>query len=184
MKIKETAIAGCYEISPDLFDDQRGRFVKTFNFSRFAEKELGTKYLEDFYSISFKGVIRGLHFQLPPEDGVKLVYCLSGRAFDVVVDLRADSPKYGKYLAFELNSDKCNGIYIPPGLAHGFCAISDNVIMAYKMSKEYAPLKDSGIRWDSVGIDWPVKDPIISKRDQGFEKLSEFRSPFKVGKNG
>ena len=179
MDLIKTQIEGCYELQPIIFDDARGRFVKTFNVVEFKKNGLETDFKEQYYSVSYKNVIRGMHFQLPPLDHVKLVCCVWGSVFDAVLDLRVGSPNYGKSEVFELSADKANSIYIPKGLAHGFCALSDEAILMYSVSTVYSSECDLGIAWDSVGVKWPVKDPIISSRDSGFSKFDQFKSPFK-----
>lgn len=178
MQFVETSIPGCLEIIPNIFRDERGYFVKTYHQDIFNERGLVNSFAEEYYSFSHKGVVRGLHFQLPPEDHYKLVYCVSGAAVDAVVDLRQGSLAYGRHALFDLSAEKGNLIYIPPGLAHGFFTVSDNTILIYKVTTVYSPRYDSGILWNSVGIDWPGEKPIISKRDSLFPHFSDFISPF------
>lgn len=178
--LKPSNISGCFELQPKVFEDTRGRFVKVFHEQAFAEKDLETRFSEEYYSTSNKNVIRGMHFQLPPRDHVKVVYCVQGEVMDVVVDLRVGSLTYGHHVTFELSSRKANSIYIPKGMAHGFCALSDNAIMVYKVSTVYSPGHDAGISWDSVGIEWPTKEANLSQRDLSFPSLAEFNSPFKI----
>ena len=175
---KQSRLVGCFEIQPKVFDDERGKFIKVFHENLFIAQGLQAQFVEEYYSVSFKNVIRGLHFQLPPMDHVKVVYCVEGEVMDVVVDLRVDSPTFGRYALFELSSTKANSIYIPKGMAHGFCALSEKAIMVYKVSTVYSPIHDAGILWDSVGIPWPAVDPVLSMRDQGFPKFEHFESPF------
>lgn len=171
-------IPGCYEIQPKIQEDLRGRFVKVFHRDEFETKNLEVDFAEEYYSYSKKGVIRGMHFQTPPCDHVKLVYCPFGEVFDVVVDLRLGSPTYGQARSITLSASAANYIYIPKGIAHGFCVKSDSAILVYKVSTTYSPKHDSGLLWSSVGVDWPEKNPIISERDQKFSNLSDFKSPF------
>lgn len=174
----QTPIAGCYEIQPKVLSDERGCFVKTFHRAEFAARGLQLDFDEEYYSVSRAGVIRGLHFQLPPMDHVKLVYCLSGSVFDAVLDLRIGSPSYGQSFSTELSASKGNGLYIPKGLAHGFAVTSESAILTYKVSTVYSPQHDAGILWNSANIDWPITDPTLSNRDQSFAALSDFQSPF------
>jgi dTDP-4-dehydrorhamnose 3,5-epimerase len=183
VQVKGTTIPGCYEIIPQKFIDHRGCFVKTFQQDFFAEHGLETHVAEEYYSLSHQGVLRGLHFQLPPAHHTKLVYCISGEVIDAVVDLRVGSPGYEKHQTFRLDAETANMIYIPPGLAHGFYAVSDIAIVVYKVSTVYAPELDSGILWNSVGIEWPDKRPIISQRDNGFQAFPDFISPFRFGQD-
>lgn len=174
----QTPIAGCYEIQPKVLSDERGCFVKTFHRTEFARHDLQTDFDEEYYSVSHAGVIRGLHFQLPPMDHVKVVYCVSGSVFDAVVDLRIGSPTYGQSFSTQLSAAKGNGLYIPQGFAHGFAVTSETAILMYKVSTVYSPEHDSGILWNSANISWPISDPILSTRDQSFTPLCDFDSPF------
>ncbi len=177
-ELVHTPIAGCYEIQPRVLSDQRGCFVKTFHRAEFAARGLQLDFDEEYYSVSHAGVIRGLHFQLPPMDHVKLVYCVSGEVFDAVVDLRLGSPTYGQSFSSTLSASHGNGLYIPKGLAHGFAVTSELAILTYKVATAYSPTHDAGILWNSAGIAWPIADPILSSRDQSFVSLSHFQSPF------
>jgi len=177
-ELKPSKLTGCFEIQPKVFDDARGRFVKVFHEKLFAEQGLETNFAEEYYSVSHKNVVRGLHFQLPPMDHVKMVYCVQGEVMDAVVDLRLGSPTYGQYALFHLSAAKANSIYIPKGMAHGFCTLSEQAIMVYKVSTIYSPAHDAGILWNSVGITWPISLPILSARDQSFPALADFQAPF------
>lgn len=176
--LKPSKLAGCFELQPKAFDDARGRFVKVFHEQAFAAQGLETNFAEEYYSISHKNVIRGLHFQLPPMDHVKMVYCVEGEVLDAVVDLRVGSPTYRQYALFELSAAQANSVYIPKGMAHGFCAVSARATMIYKVSTIYSPAHDAGVLWNSAGIPWPTTDVILSARDQGFPALENFVSPF------
>lgn len=178
LEIRPTLIQGCYEIQPRLIDDERGRFVKIFHSEEFERNNLATHFVEEFYSISKRGVVRGLHFQVPPKEHKKVVYCVQGEVFDVVLDLRKGSPTYGMTETFTLSVDKGNYIYIAEGLAHGFCAVSDMAVLVYKVTSTYSAQHDSGILWSSINVDWPVRNPLLSARDTLFPKLGEFISPF------
>jgi len=180
-QVNPTAISGCYEIQPRIFADARGRFVKVFQRNAFFAHGLEVDFAEEYYSVSRQGVIRGMHFQNPPMDHVKIVYCVQGEVFDVVVDLRLGSPSYGKAVTLNLSADKGNYVYIQKGLAHGFCAISESATLVYKVATEYSPEHDSGILWSSIGIAWPSPSPVLSKRDREFIPLSGFKSPFVYG---
>ncbi len=177
--LKPSKIAGCFELQPKVLEDDRGRFVKVFHEQAFAELGLETSFAEEYYSVSYKHVIRGMHFQLPPMDHVKMVYCVEGEVMDAVVDLRVGSPTYRQYALFELSAAKANIIYISKGMAHGFCARSAHAIMVYKVSTTYSPAHDAGVRWDSLGISWPAPEAILSARDKGFLPLDQFVSPFR-----
>ena len=178
MKKIQTTIPGCFELQPNVFKDDRGRLVKTFHKDSFLALDLATDFTEEYYSISKKGVLRGLHFQVPPHDHVKCVTCLSGKIFDVVVDLRKQSPTYKHHFSIELNAEKGNMLYIPAGLAHGFYALTENTIFLNRTTTVYEPSCDTGIKWDSCGIEWPVSNPILSEKDQQMIPLDAFKSPF------
>ena len=177
-ELKNTIVKDCFELQPKVFHDIRGSFVKIFSKQLFENHGLETVYAEDYYSISSKNVVRGLHFQMPPMDHVKLVFCLQGEVLDVVTDLRMGSPTYGRSAVTELSSVKANGIYVPKGMAHGFYSLCDHSIMVYKVSSVYVPSLDTGILWNSIGVEWPTTKPILSARDSTFESLDNFVSPF------
>jgi dTDP-4-dehydrorhamnose 3,5-epimerase len=172
-----THIPGCFEIQADLHTDERGLFVKTVVREEFLKCGLECDFVEQYYSISWPGVIRGMHFQRPPHEHAKLVYCVLGCVIDAVVDLRIGSPTHGQTLTVELSAAKGNMIYVPRGLAHGFCAREESVLV-YNVSSAYAPQADTGVLWNSAGIEWPVDQPILSPRDQSFPPLPSFSSPF------
>ena len=174
----ETSLEGCFEIQPIVRGDIRGSFVKTFHENSFAELGLETDFKEQYYSTSIKNVLRGMHFQTPPADHVKLVYCILGKVMDVVVDLRKKSSTYGKHQIFYLDSEKGNMAYIPKGLAHGFLTLSEKAVMLYNVTTVYSPENDSGILWNSCGIDWKCDAPILSERDKKHLTLENFDSPF------
>jgi dTDP-4-dehydrorhamnose 3,5-epimerase len=178
MNLIPTQIEGCFVVQPFFSRDERGTFVKTFNTERFIELGLPIDWREEYYSSSRKGVIRGMHFQTPPYDHEKLVYCMQGRLMDVVIDVRSNSPTYGRHIAIELDSAHGHGLIIPKGMAHGFLALTDDVLMAYKVTTVYAPSNDAGIRWDSFGFDWGIEQPIVSVRDSTHPAFTDFISPF------
>ncbi len=175
--LREIGLDGCFEILPRQIEDARGMFIKTFHAPAYRELGLETDFVEEYYTTSRCGVLRGLHFQTPPADHAKLVYCVSGTVFDAVLDLRAGSPAFGKCAHIELSAEKRNLLYIPRGLAHGFAALTD-CTMVYKVTSVHSPAQDAGIRWDSAGIPWPGEDFIISERDGAFPALADFQSPF------
>lgn len=173
-----TRISGVYVLRTEVFSDLRGQFIKTFHISDFENLGLNISVNEEYYSISQKRVLRGLHFQTPPADHEKVVYCSYGKVMDVVVDIRKGSPAYGMHEVFELSSDNGEMLFIPKGCAHGFYVLSDIAVMMYKVSSVYSSENDTGILWNSVGIDWPDENPIISARDNSFVKFEDFNSPF------
>ncbi|AWB33041.1 dTDP-4-dehydrorhamnose 3,5-epimerase [Orrella marina] len=178
MKLTPTVLSGCFRVHPFISKDDRGAFVKTFHSMRFAELGLPTMWHEEYYSSSRKGVIRGMHFQTPPNDHEKLVYCIHGKVLDVVLDLRKESATYGQCTSVELDSTYGHGLIIPKGMAHGFLALSDDALLAYKVTSVYAPSNDLGIRWDSFGFEWGIDKPVISERDHNHPMLKDFSSPF------
>ena len=175
-----TELPGVVVIQSRIFHDDRGLFVKTFHREIFAQNGIAADFAEQFFSVSHRGVMRGLHFQLPPHHHAKLVCCLRGAVFDAVVDLRVDSPAFGKHVAVELSAENGKLLFVPPGFAHGFCATTDEAMMLYNQSTVYAPQSDTGILWNSAGIAWPVANPVVSARDLSFPKFSEFKSPFRM----
>lgn len=158
--------------------DNRGLFVKTFVTSAFAAHGLETNFCETFYTISNDRVLRGMHFQVPPHDHAKLVYCVSGRVLDVALDMRVGSPSYGQHEALELDSSLCNAVYLPSGIAHGFAVLDAPAVMAYHVTSEHFNSADAGVRWDSFGATWPSCLPLLSTRDIGLPDFQQFASPF------
>lgn len=183
MKIIETNISGLNILEPKIFKDSRGKFIKTFTNDFFIENDLDINIKETYYSISHKNVIRGMHFQTPPYDHIKLVYVPAGKIIDVVLDIRKNSPTFGQYFSCKLSSDNGKVLIIPKGLAHGFKSLQDNTNVTYMQTTCYAPNNDGGIRYDSFGFDWGCESPKLSDRDQSFATLKEFDSPFIFGDN-
>ena len=179
MNILNTPIDGLKILEPKIFQDLRGRFVKTFN----KENGLKIEIKESYYSISHKDVIRGMHFQIPPYDHIKLVYVPNGAIIDVVLDIRRDSPTYKKFFKIKLSAENGKVLIIPKGLAHGFKSLQDNTIAVYMQTTCYSPEHDEGIRFDSFGFDWECDNPKVSSRDLSFKALDEFDSPFIYGDN-
>jgi dTDP-4-dehydrorhamnose 3,5-epimerase len=160
------------------FADMRGDFVKTYNTTTLLKQGMDFTVRESYFSHSHKDVIRGMHFQTPPHQHAKIVFCPQGAIMDVIVDLRRTSPTYGQHYAQVLSAANALGYYIPQGFAHGFRALEDNSITYYLVSSEYSPDHDKGILYNSFGFDWGTDKPIISDRDLSFVKLEEFDSPF------
>ncbi|ENK0837469.1 dTDP-4-dehydrorhamnose 3,5-epimerase [Clostridium sporogenes] len=175
MEIEETKLNGVYIIKNPIFNDLRGTFTKIYNEELFSKFNLCTSFKESYYTVSKKDVIRGMHFQKPPYDHAKLVYVSKGKIIDVILDLRKNSSTYKKFISVELSDNNRYSMYIPKGLAHGFKSLEDNTIVVYQVSTVYNPTSDSGVRWDSFGMNWNIEDPIISDRDKSFLKLSEFK---------
>ena len=178
MTIEETKLKGVYLINNFNSIDDRGLFVKTFNKNLFKENKINLEIRESYYSVSKKGVIRGMHFQLPPRDHEKLVFVPKGEIIDVVIDLRKNSSTYKKHISVKLSAENKKSIYIPKGLAHGFKSLKNDTITVYNVTTEYNSESDNGISFDSFGFDWKIVDPIVSTRDKSFETLNNFKSPF------
>ncbi|PSK95180.1 dTDP-4-dehydrorhamnose 3,5-epimerase family protein [Taibaiella chishuiensis] len=171
-------LTGAALITLPAFADNRGSFVKTFQDSFFRQGDIGFELKESYFSVSHKDVIRGMHFQLPPHDHAKIVFCPHGAILDVLVDLRRQSPTYGQYFAAELSAANHQAFYIPPGFAHGFKTLENDTITYYLVSSEHSRDHDAGIMYDSFGMDWACAAPVMSARDQEFPPLSAFDSPF------
>lgn len=168
MKFIETGLPGAFVIEPDIFGDNRGFFLETYNRQAFMGGGIDAAFIQDNYSFSRdKGVLRGLHFQKPPHAQSKLVMVMSGKIFDVIVDLRKDSASYGRWISVEISNDPFRMLYVPRGFAHGFCTCTENTHVMYKVDALYNPAADSGVRWDDpeLNIPWPVTEPILSKKD-------------------
>jgi len=178
MQIQPLPLAGASLITLPSSTDERGTFVKTFNESALIVHDIYFTLRESYFSVSGKNVIRGMHFQLPPWQHSKIVFCPQGEILDVIVDLRKESATYGQHYATVLSADNHKAYYIPEGFAHGFKSLTEGAITYYLVSSEYNKDKDTGIRYDSFGFDWDVNDPVISKRDLSFIKLADFYSPF------
>ena len=178
MRIRRTRIPGCLDIELKVFRDHRGSFVKHFHAAELSQAGIGTAFAEEYHTYSHRGVLRGMHFQIPPMEYAKIVCCISGEVLDAVVDLRVGSPMYGKCELFPLNGGNPRLIYLPPGLAHGFYVTGDHALMLYQVTRPYSPVHDTGIVWNSAEIPWPSMDPILSERDRSFPPLSGFASPF------
>lgn len=177
MRRVETGIAGCFEVELTPFNDERGTFDKTFNSESFASMGRRTDWAEQNFSLSLPGVVRGLHFQLPPHDHARLAFCISGTVLDAAVDLRQGSPTYGEHVRVELSEDRANILYLPSGLAHGFCTYGKSETLVYNVTEGFQAGSDSGIRWDSAGIQWPNSNPKLSTHDRDLRALAEFENP-------
>ena len=178
MKILETKLGGVYSIEADNFHDERGSFIKTFHKDTFLQNNFNTVFEESFYSISKKNVIRGMHFQIPPAHHSKLVYVANGAIIDVILDIRKESPTYGQHISVALSANNHMMIYIPVGFAHGFMSLIDDSCTVYLQSTMRSAEHESGILFDSFGMDWNTKETIVSKRDLTFKSLKDFETPF------
>lgn len=183
--VRKSRIPGCLHVTLDSSSDVRGAFVKTFHQDTFEAHGVPWNVAEEYYSWSREGVLRGLHFQLPPRGYEKWVLCVRGHITDVIVDLRVGSPTYGEHEMFDLDERRPALVYMPEGIAHGFLVHSDGALVLYKVSDVYSAEHDAGIRWDSAGIPWANRRaPILSDRDAGLPPLSEFKSPFRYEERG
>jgi len=179
MNFHPTSLDGVFLIDLIHHQDERGSFIKTFHDDSFKQHGIDFTMAESFYSTSAKGVIRGMHFQLPPHDHDKIVYCTTGVVLDVVLDLRKDQSTFGQYVLLELHADNPKAVFIPKGLAHGFAGLSDEPsTLVYNTGTVHNSDADAGVRWDSFGFSWPIEEAVISERDRSFPALEQFESPF------
>jgi dTDP-4-dehydrorhamnose 3,5-epimerase len=167
MKVTPTAHPEVLLIEPAVFRDARGYFLETFHADRYRAAGLPVDFVQDNHSHSSAGVLRGLHYQLRHPQG-KLVRVVTGRVYDVAVDIRRGSPRFGQWTGIELSSDNHRQLYVPPGFAHGFCVLSETVDFLYKCTDVYVPGDEYGIAWNDpeLGIDWPVVDYVLSDKDR------------------
>jgi dTDP-4-dehydrorhamnose 3,5-epimerase len=171
MDISKTNLKGVYTILYKSFKDNRGEFVKTIHEDTFKVNGLDCNFTESFYSVSKKNVIRGMHFQFNPNQHDKLVYVITGRILDVVVDLRFESETFGQYFSVELSHENATGIFIEKGFAHGFLSLEENTVVEYHTTTSQVKNSEGGIRWNSFGFNWPVENPILSLRDSELADL-------------
>jgi len=179
-KFKKLANPDVILIEPDVFGDERGFFVEIYKFSDFNKFGINKRFVQANHSKSKRGVLRGLHYQLNPLAQGKLIQVVAGEIFDVAVDIRKGSPRYGHWVGEALSSSNKKMLYMPEGFAHGFCVLSDTAEMIYHCTHEYAPGYDSGILWNDsqIEIDWPVKNPILSEKDAHLPILEEAENNF------
>ncbi len=178
MKIVDELLPGVVLVEPKQHTDTRGSFVKTYHAETFAALGIPFTPVEEFFSTSRAGVVRGMHFQLPPHDHAKLVYCAEGAVLDVLLDLRRDTPTFGQARSVRLSADNRLLCFMPSGIAHGFLALDEPALMVYKTSVVHSPANDAGVRWNSFGFEWPAKQPIVSPRDEALPAFAAFNSPF------
>jgi dTDP-4-dehydrorhamnose 3,5-epimerase len=171
---RPTQLRGLVLIEPQVNRDERGFMGETFRLPDWRRLGVDPEFVQESHSRSVRGTLRGLHFQTSPGQA-KLVRCPRGRIWDVAVDLRRDSPTYGRWEAYELDDERHHQLFVPIGFAHGFCVLSEVADMSYLLSSVYDPATEAGIAWDDpeVGVDWPVSDPLLSERDQAAPTLSE-----------
>ncbi|MCH7534409.1 MAG: dTDP-4-dehydrorhamnose 3,5-epimerase [Bacteroidetes bacterium] len=181
MNFIETHIPGLFEIEPHVFKDSRGNFIETHNEKAFTENGIDAKFVQDNQSMSEKNVLRGLHFQKAPFDQGKLVRVIKGAVLDVAVDIRKDQATYGQYFSLELSESNNKMIWIPPGFAHGFLALTGNTIFSYKCTNFYNKESEDGILWNdpTLNIDWGIDNPILSNKDLELHH-PDYSKPLKV----
>ncbi|MCX6284479.1 MAG: dTDP-4-dehydrorhamnose 3,5-epimerase [Bacteroidetes bacterium] len=180
MEIIKTPLEGLLIIKPDVFEDERGYFFESFNHGKFLNLGLDLKFMQDNESKSKKGVLRGLHFQAPPFAQGKLVRVMRGSVLDVAVDIRKNSPTYGKWESIVLSGQNKWMYWIPEGFAHGFATLEDDTIFFYKCTNIYNKASEGSILWNDTGlnINWGLQDPVISDKDKISEKFKDFTTPF------
>jgi dTDP-4-dehydrorhamnose 3,5-epimerase len=174
MKVLETELPGVLVLEPKRFGDDRGFFMELFHEKRYAEAGITGPFVQDNFSRSVKGTLRGLHFQEPHAQG-KLVQVLAGSIHDVVVDVRRGSPTFGRWVATELSEENRRQLWVPPGFAHGFCVLSEHADFLYKCTDFYAPASERGIAWNDpdLAIAWPVASPLLSPKDAVAPRLRD-----------
>ncbi|MBN8865422.1 MAG: dTDP-4-dehydrorhamnose 3,5-epimerase [Sphingobacteriales bacterium] len=174
-QIEKTELRDVYIITPEIFKDERGFFTETYRKDKFAAMGIDMEFVQDNHSRSAKNVVRGLHFQWEPPMG-KLMRVTQGAAFLVAVDIRIGSPTFGKWVGVEASVENRKQVYAPAGCARGFCVLSEFAEIQYKCTGIYSNKAESGILWNdpAIGIDWPVKDPILSKKDEVAQTLEQW----------
>ena len=176
MQVEPTSHPEVLLIRPDVFEDARGFFMESFHARKYAEQGLPGHFVQDNHSRSTRGVLRGLHYQLNQPQG-KMVRVVTGEVFDVAVDIRRGSPRFGQWAGVTLSEENRLQLYIPPGFAHGFCTLSEQADFLYKCTDFYAPGDEHGIAWDDpdIGIDWPAVNYLLSDKDRKFPRLAGSR---------
>jgi len=183
MQIERTDIDGPLILRPKKHGDHRGFFSETFRASALREAGVDVDWVQDNHSFSAaRGVVRGLHFQRAPKAQAKLLRVIRGAILDVAVDIRKSSPTYGKHVAVELSAENWTQLYVPVGFAHGFCTLTENAEVLYKVSAEYGPADEGGVLWNDpdLGIDWPIdpEEATLSPRDREWPLFKQLVSPF------
>jgi dTDP-4-dehydrorhamnose 3,5-epimerase len=174
MNVLETNLPGVLVFEPKVFGDERGFFMETWRADRYEEAGLPARFVQDNLSFSHRGVLRGLHFQNPDQQG-KLVYVLQGEAYDVAVDIRVGSPTFGEWEAVVLSSENKRQFYVPEGFAHGFLVTSSTALFAYKCTAKYNAEAEASVLWNDaqIGIKWPVETPVLSEKDRAAPPLGK-----------
>ena len=174
MKIITTSIEGVLIVEPAVYRDNRGYFMETFHQKRYKSSGIHRDFIQDNLSSSVQNTLRGLHYQIKHPQA-KLIQVIFGKIFDVAVDIRPGSSTFGSWTGVHLSEKNCRQLFIPEGFAHGFCVLSATALVSYKCSDFYSPENEGGILWSdpNIGIDWPIKDPILSEKDKQYPCLSE-----------
>lgn len=183
MEIKKLGLEGLFEISFNPIKDNRGFFMRTFDESLLKEQNINGNWVQENHAKSNKkGLIRGLHFQIPPYSDAKLFRCIKGAIFDVVVDLRKDSNTFGCWNGIELSEENNKMLFIPRDFAHGYCTLEDNCEVIYKVDNYYTPSSEMAIMWNDkdLNIKWPVSEPILSDKDSNNPSFREFKNTIKL----
>ena len=179
-EFRSTQIPGVMIVKPRSFQDGRGLFMEIYKMSEFSANGINERFVQDNYSRSLRGVLRGLHYQKRPRAQAKLITALRGEIFDVAVDIRRGSPTYGRWIGKILSARDGCLLYIPVGFAHGFCVLSEEAGVVYKVTAEYAPELDRGIVWNDpeIGIRWPIHNPTLSPKDAELPSLESSDNDF------
>lgn len=177
---RTVGIQGVVLVESSRHEDDRGFLEEVYRFSSFQDGGILDRFVQDNRTRSVRNALRGLHFQAPPMAQGKLIRVTRGTVFDVGVDLRAGSPTFGKWIGVELDARENRSLFLPPGFAHGFCVLSEVADLSYKMTREYAPSLEGGVRWDdpTLAISWPVSSPIVSEKDRALPLLKDVVPPF------
>lgn len=173
LQFHPTALPGVVVIEPTVHGDARGFLMETYKASEFAAAGIDVRFVQENHSRSVRGTLRGLHFQRAPKAQGKLIRVIEGEIFDVAVDVRPESPTFKRWVSVVLSAANRRSVFVPAGYAHGFCVTSPEAQVVYKTTAEYAPELEAGLRWDDpeLGIDWPLRDPILSARDSRLPRL-------------
>jgi dTDP-4-dehydrorhamnose 3,5-epimerase len=177
VRFLETDLKDVILVEPDVHQDQRGHFLELYHAQKFTDGGITCCFLQDNYSKSIRGTLRGLHYQLKNPQG-KLIVVVEGTIFDVALDIRRGSPSFGKWYGIELSAENKRQLYIPPGFAHGFCVLSTQAGVVYKCTNFYSPEDERGIIWNdrTIGITWPLQNPLVSLKDQSYQSLADSKS--------
>ena len=174
MKIIETRLPGVCIIEPKVYGDSRGYFLESYHEERYMQAGIQGRFVQDNHSRSSKGTLRGLHYQRQKPQG-KLVRITQGEVFDVVVDIRCDSPFFGKWVGVNLSGENYRQLWVPPGFVHGFCVLTDTADFLYKCTEYYYPEDEGAVAWNdpNIGIEWPIEEPLLSKKDSAAPRLND-----------